>query len=103
MPSPLTSSRVGARPTELLFLAGSRTDVPDSSPIAHVTKFAGTALPEPPLDAPGLRSVSYALHIVPPQELRVPVIPPAAYSPMFALAIRIAPASRSLLMKVASR
>jgi hypothetical protein len=58
MPSALTSSRVGAIPTAPLFFAGSRTDVPVSSPIAQVTKFADTAVPDPPLDAPGSRSVS---------------------------------------------
>src|SRR6185503_18359933 len=103
IPSALTSSRVGARPTELAFLAGSRTDVPVSSPIAHVTRFAPTELPDPPLDAPGSRSVSYALQLVPPNELRVPGIPPAAYSPMFALARIIAPAARSRFTNSASR
>ena len=85
-----------------MFFAGSRTDVPVSSPIAHVTKFAATAMPEPPLDEPGSRSVSYGLHIVPPNELRWPVTPPAAYSPMLALARMIAPAARRRATNVAS-
>jgi hypothetical protein len=42
----------------LLFFAGSRTEVPVSSPIAQVTKLAATAMPDPPLEAPGSRSVS---------------------------------------------
>jgi hypothetical protein len=40
--------------------------------------------------------------MVPPNVLRTPVMPPAAYSPMFALARMIAPASRSRFTKTAS-
>ena len=58
MPERLTSSCVGASPTTLLFLAGLRTEGPDSSPMAQTTRFAATAEPEPPLERPGLRSVS---------------------------------------------
>ena len=56
------------------------------------------AAPEPPLERPALRSVSYGLHVTPPNALRSP----AAYSPIFALARMMAPASRSLFTKVAS-
>src|SRR5215831_4880132 len=98
MPARLTSSCVGARPTTLLFFDGLRIEGPDSSPIAHITKFAATDDPDPPLDRPGLRSVSYGLQKTPPNELRSP----PAYSPMFAFAKIIAPAARSFLTKVES-
>ena len=58
IPSVLTSSFVGARPTILLTAAGQRTDTTVSSPIAQVTRLAATAVPEPALDMPGSRSVS---------------------------------------------
>jgi len=58
MPLRLTSSCVGEIPTVLLFFAGLRIDGPDSSAMAHVTMFAATEEPEPPLEPPGLRSVS---------------------------------------------
>ena len=58
MPSRLTSSCVGEMPTTLLFFAGLRTEGPDSSAMAQVTRLAATAEPEPPLEPPGLRSVS---------------------------------------------
>src|SRR5258706_5338463 len=70
IPSRLTSSCVGASPTRLLFLAGGWMDPPVSSPIAHVTRFAATDAPEPPLEVPGLRSVSQGLQKAPPKELR---------------------------------
>src|SRR5262249_22032451 len=73
---------------------------PVSSPIEHVTRFAATDDPEPPLDVPGLRSVSYGLQKAPPKELREVGVP---ISPRFALARMIAPASRSRFTKVASR
>ena len=53
MPSRLTSSCVGARPTTLLFLVGCRIDPPVSSAIAQVTRFAATDVPDPLLDVPG--------------------------------------------------
>src|SRR5688572_9447045 len=98
MPARLTSSCVGARPTTLLFLAGFRTEGPDSSPMAHTARLAATTAPDPPLDRPGLRSVSYGLHDVPPKALRSP----PAYSPMFALPMMMAPASRNRCTMVAS-
>ncbi len=58
IPSVLTSSFVGARPTRLLTDAGQRTDTTVSSAIPHVTRFAATAVAEPALDMPGSRSVS---------------------------------------------
>src|ERR1051325_8706755 len=99
MPSVLTSSLVGANPTRLLTADGQRTDTTVSSPIAHVTRLAATELPDPALDMPGSRSVSYGLQKVPPKELRAPS---TAYSARFALATMMAPASRSFATKVAS-
>src|SRR5215468_4936824 len=75
-------------------------DPPVSSPIEHVTRLAATDDPEPPLEVPGLRCVSYGLQKGPPKELREFGVP---ISPRFALARMIAPASRSRLTKVASR
>src|SRR5262249_8378106 len=99
IPSRLTSSCVGARPTRLLTDAGHRMDTTVSSPIAHVTKFAATDVAEPALDIPGSRSVSYGLQKVPPKELRAPS---TAYSARLAFARMIAPASRNRLTNVAS-
>src|SRR5206468_11152808 len=99
IPSRLTSSWVGARPTMLLFFAGWCMDPPVSSPVEHVTRFAATDDPEPPLEVPGVRVVSYGLQNGPPKELREFGVP---ISPMFALARMIAPASRKRLTKVAS-
>src|SRR5688572_14628428 len=98
-PFRLTNPCDGESPTMLLNLAGMRIDGPPSSPIAHVTKLAATDAAEPPLEPPGLRSVSYGLHSVPPKELRSP----PAYSPIFDLARMIAPASRRRFTTVASR
>src|SRR5436305_10576644 len=99
IPSVLTSSFVGARPTMLLTAAGQRTDTTVSSPIAHITRLAATDDPEPALDIPGSRSVSYGLQNVPPNELRAPS---TAYSARLALATMMAPASRNFATKVAS-
>src|SRR5687767_9353555 len=99
MPSRLMSSCVGAMPTALLARAGPRIDEPVSSAIAQVTRFAATEEPEPALELLGLRSVSYGLQNVPPNELRAP---PFAYSARFALARIMAPASRKRVTKVAS-
>ena len=99
MPSRLTSSCVGEMPTALAARAGLRIDAPVSSAIAHVTRFAATAEPEPELEPSGLRSVSYGLQNVPPNELRGI---PEAYSPRFAFARMIAPAARSRATNVAS-
>src|SRR5262245_22252458 len=98
MPSRLTSATGAGSPTRSLFFVGLRTDGPDSSPMAQVTRLAATDAPEPPLDRPGLRSVSYGLQNTPPNEPRSP----DAYSPMFALPMMIAPASRSFLTNVES-
>ena len=66
MPSRLTSSCVGARPTMLLTAAGQRMETTVSSAIAQVTRLAATDVPDPALDMPGARSVSYGLQKVPP-------------------------------------
>src|SRR5688572_73120 len=99
MPSRLTSSWVGAMPTELLCRDGVRIDAPVSSAIAHVTRFAPTDEPEPPLEPPGYRCVSYGLQNVPPNALR-PM--GDAYSPRLDFARTMAPAARSRFTKVAS-
>src|SRR5580704_11764555 len=96
MPLRLTSSCVGARPTTSLFLVGCRIDPPVSSAIAHVTRFAPAAEPDPPLEVPADRSVSYGLQCTPPNGLRE--IP----EPTFALARMMPPASRRRLTNVAS-
>src|SRR4029079_8908301 len=99
MPLRLTSSSVAAIPTALAALAGPRIEEPDSSAMAHVTRFAPTEDPEPELEPRGLRSVSYGLQKVPPNELRGMA---EAYSPMFAFPMMIAPASLRRLTTVAS-
>src|SRR5579864_3000523 len=91
MPARLTRLWVATMPTRLPFEAGLRADGPVSSPTAQVTRLAATAAPEPPLERPALREVSYGLHVVPPNVLRSP----EAYSPMLALARMMAPAARS--------
>ena len=58
MPSRLTSSSVAAMPTALAALAGPRIEDPDSSAIAHITRLAPTAEPDPELEPRGIRSVS---------------------------------------------
>src|SRR5258705_12693286 len=97
MPSRLTSSCVGARPTASAFLVGCRIEPPVSSAIAHVTRFAATDEPDPLLDVPADRSVSYGLQLTPPNGLR------EMPEPTFALPMTIAPASRIRLTNVASR
>src|SRR5262245_35375417 len=99
IPLRLTSSSVAAMPTALAALAGPRMDEPDSSAIAHVTRFAPTEEPDPELEPRGLRSVSYGLQKVPPYELRGT---PEAYSPRLDLARMIAPAARKRATKVES-
>src|SRR6185436_14022231 len=99
MPSVLTSSFVGASPTMLLTAEGQRTDTTVSSPMAQVTRLAATDVPDPALDMPGSRSVSYGLQNVPPKELRAPS---TAYSARFDLARMTAPASLNRLTIVAS-
>ena len=99
IPSVLTSSFVGASPTRLFTAEGQRTETTVSSPIAHVTRFAATDDPDPELDMPGSRSVSYGLQNVPPNELRAPS---TAYSARFAFARMIAPACLNRFTNVAS-
>src|SRR5262245_61738127 len=99
IPSRLISSCVGAMPTTLFFHEGWRIDPPVSSATLQVTRLADTDEPDPPLELPGDRSVSYGLQSTPPNPLR---LMPVARSPRFAFARTIAPASRSRLMNVAS-
>src|SRR5260221_12277944 len=61
--------------------------------MAHVTRLAPTDEPEPALDVPVARSVSYGLQLTPPNGLRMPT---------FAFARMMAPASRIRVMNVAS-
>jgi hypothetical protein len=70
IPDRLMSSCVGASPTTLVDDEGTRIDVPVSSPMAQVTRFADTPTAEPELDPLGVRSVSYWLHTTPPNALR---------------------------------
>src|SRR5262249_836068 len=86
IPVRLTSSTVGDNPTTLLDDEGMRIDVPVSSPIAQVTRFAATPTADPELEPLGVRSVSYALQTVPPKALR------ELKPPTFAFARTIAPA-----------
>ncbi len=60
IPVRLVSSTVGDSPTTLLDDDGIRIDVPVSSPMAQVTRFADTLTAEPELDPRGVRSVSYS-------------------------------------------
>src|SRR5262245_31705170 len=99
MPARLTRLLVATMPTRLPFEAGLRADGPVSSPSAHITRFAATAAPDPPLERPALRLVSYGLHVVPPYVLRSP----DAYSPRLDLARMMAPAARRRATTVASR
>src|SRR5262245_38773781 len=96
MPLRLTSSCVGARPTASAFFVGCRIEPPVSSAIAHVTRFAATDDPDPLLDVPADRSVSYGLQLTPPNGLR------EMPEPTLALPMMMAPASRIRLMNVAS-
>ena len=66
MPSRLTSSCVGASPTASAFFVGCRIEPPVSSAIAQVTRFAATDEPDPLLEVPADRSVSYGLQLTPP-------------------------------------
>src|SRR5580765_3915248 len=65
--------------------------------MAHITRFAATDEPDPLLDVPAERSVSYGLQLTPPNGLR------EMPDPTLAFAMMIAPASRIRLIKVASR
>ena len=98
MPLRLTSSCVGASPTTLLFLVGCRIDPPVSSAIEQVTRLALTDVPDPLLDVPADRSVSYGLQLTPPNGLRDPTFG----DPTLAFARMMPPASRRRVMKVAS-
>src|SRR5437764_102283 len=50
--------------------AGMRQEPPVVSQIPHVTRFAATDAPTPPLEKPGERSVSYGVQAAPPQVAR---------------------------------
>src|SRR5258706_10867408 len=62
MPVRLTSSTVGDSPTTLLDDEGMRIDVPVSSPIAQVTRFAATPTAHPQLEPRRARPLPSALH-----------------------------------------
>src|SRR5262245_38965306 len=95
IPAGLTSPRVGRTPTRLLAEAGDRIDWPVSEPVPSTPKLAAIAAPVPPLEPPGVRDKSYGFRVWPPSELTV--VPLHASSIRLALAITIAPASRSRL------
>ena len=77
-----------------MFLVGWRIEPPVSSAIAQVTRLAATDVPDPLLDVPAERSVSYGLQLMPPNGLR------EMPEPTFALARMMAPASRMRVMNV---
>src|SRR5207245_10442185 len=81
IPARLTRLCVATMPTMLLLAAGLRAEGAVSSPMAQVTRLAATAAPEPPLERPALRLVSYGLKVAPPWVLGSP----EAYWPRSAL------------------
>jgi len=85
---------VGLSPLVPHIAAGSRIEPPVSEPIAIVTTPAATAAAEPPDDPPGIRVVSKGLSTG-PKQLTWEVAPQAS-SCWLVLAIKIAPAARSL-------
>ena len=87
-------------PTSALAVDGKRTEPEVSVPSAHIAKFAATAAPEPALDPPGTRLVSYGLQVWPPSALRAMLA--GAYSSRLVLPRKIAPAARSFAIMVAS-
>src|SRR5215472_686759 len=93
MPWVLTRPIVVLSPMRPHQEAGNRTEPPVSVPIAHGTKPAATATPEPLLDPPGVRAVigSQGFHGVPRCWL-VPQ-PPIANSTVCVLPITISPAA----------
>ncbi len=76
-------------PTVPQRLAGMRIEPPVSDPIAAMANPAATAMPDPPLEPPGTRSVSNGLRAG-------GVSMPQANSCILVLPSRMAPASRSL-------
>src|SRR5579871_924911 len=99
IPCRLTRATSGAIPTTLLLAEGLVIEPLLSSAMAQVTRLAATAEADPPLEAPGSRSVSYGSQFTPPNELRAE---PPWYSAMLDLARIIAPAARSFATNVAS-
>src|SRR5512139_3408626 len=66
---------VGTNVTTPLCVPGLRHEPPVDSQIEHVTRFAATEAPEPPLEPPVSRVESYGLQVGPPQVSRAPVAP----------------------------
>src|SRR5215475_6908492 len=80
--------------------AGILIEPPVSKPSEPKQSPAATAAAEPPLDPPVIRRVSQGLLQAPISELIL--VAPRANSCILSLPIRIAPASRSLVITVAS-
>src|SRR5271165_2455382 len=64
-PRLLIRPKVGFRPVTPQKDAGMRIDPPVSVPVAKGRMPAATAAPEPPLDPPGMRSVSHGFRTAP--------------------------------------
>src|SRR4029077_3228179 len=60
-----TRPRVGFKPTNPQFAAGTRIDPPPSLAWANGTAPAATKAADPPLDPPGLRVGSHGLRVAP--------------------------------------
>src|SRR5512133_1700846 len=106
IPERLTSPRVGLMPTMPLVCAGQMIEPSVSVPIAAAQKLDATAAPEPELDPQAERSSAYGLRVSPPrddQPLEECVERKLAHSLRLVLPKMIAPASRSLSTKNASR
>src|SRR5579864_9215189 len=100
--SPYRDTRpyVGLSATTPQWEPGSRILPPVSLPSARVASPAATAAAEPPLEPPGTRIGSHGLRVGPYPEFSV--LLPNANSSQLVLPSRIAPASRSRTVTVAS-
>ena len=85
--------RVGFRPTRPVHAAGMRIEPPPSLPCASGTMPPATAAAAPPLEPPGVRSVSHGLRVGP--NLRGSDTGRIPNSGMFVLPTMTKPASRT--------
>ena len=74
MPDGETLPHVGRRPVMPVSAAGMRIEDPVSVPTAHHAMPAATATAEPPLEPPGMRSMSHGLRQLPKKAFCV--VPP---------------------------
>src|SRR5215510_1518079 len=79
---------------------GIRIDPPVSEPTDPNPRLRATAVPDPPLDPPAIRSLSHGFRVVPKWGLTV--VTPNANSWRLVLPTITAPASRSLVTTAAS-